>query len=120
MSNSEVDLLYTIIYLFFSLCLIAPPNEFVSAGLTVQNLLSNFLGSEDLNFIYYHIRRSTATVIVHSLFPLGKLKECYPLVYSQIRTPLGFRLSRLYQTFELDLHVLVLYFKNLKFIYIYI
>ncbi|KAJ8316912.1 hypothetical protein KUTeg_004816 [Tegillarca granosa] len=70
-SEEAVNLLFTLLYIFFSLCLIAPPTEFVSAGITIQNVLSNFLGSEDMNFIYYHIKRTSATVFVHSLFPLG-------------------------------------------------
>lgn len=67
----SVDFVYSIAYCLFGLCLVAPPTEIVSAGLTVQNVLSRYLGSEDMNFVYYHIRRTTATVIVHSLLPLG-------------------------------------------------
>ncbi|KAK3095449.1 hypothetical protein FSP39_014806 [Pinctada imbricata] len=70
-NENTLTLIYTIGYLFFALCLIAPPTEFVSAGLTIQNVMSNYLGSEEFNFIYYHIKRSTITLLVHSLFPLG-------------------------------------------------
>ncbi|KAH9492947.1 hypothetical protein Btru_023901 [Bulinus truncatus] len=69
--NDTVLVLYTIIYLFFAGCFVAPPTEFVSAGITIQNFLSHWLGSEDFHFIYYHIKRTTATVIVHSFLPLG-------------------------------------------------
>ncbi|KAK2192871.1 hypothetical protein NP493_21g07019 [Ridgeia piscesae] len=68
---ASVQLVYTVAYVLISICLIAPPTEFVSAGLTVQNVLSNFLGSENMNFIYYHIRRTTATLLFHSILPLG-------------------------------------------------
>ena len=68
---ASVQLVYTVAYVLISICLIAPPTEFVSAGLTVQNVMSNFLGSEDMNFIYYHIRRTAATVLFHSILPLG-------------------------------------------------
>ena len=64
---------FSVFYVLFSVCLIAPPTEFVAAGLTVQNLLANFLGSEKLNFVYYNIKRTAATVVFHSLLPLGKL-----------------------------------------------
>ncbi|XP_050395873.1 E3 ubiquitin-protein ligase TM129 isoform X2 [Patella vulgata] len=64
-------LFYSLIYIFICVCFLAPPTEFVSSGLTIQNLLSNFLGSEDLNFIYYHIRRTSVTVVIHSFLLLG-------------------------------------------------
>ncbi|XP_046571270.1 E3 ubiquitin-protein ligase TM129-like [Haliotis rubra] len=70
-NESTVYVFFTLIFLFFCLLLVAPPTEFVSAGITIQNILSNFLGSEQMNFVYYHIRRTTATLLVHSLFPLA-------------------------------------------------
>ena len=69
------EVFFTVFYVLFTVCLIAPPTEFVSAGLTVQNLLSNFLGSEQLNFVNYHIKRTAATVVFHSLMPLGRLAK---------------------------------------------
>ena len=67
------DFIYSVIYVILALCLIAPPVEFVSIGLTIQNLFSSFLGSEEMNFIFYHIKRTTCTYIFHSIIPLGKL-----------------------------------------------
>ena len=75
--NSESSIMdssltvFTIGYVLVSACLVAPPTEFITAGLTVQNVLSNFLGSEQMNFIQYHIKRTVATLFVHSLLPLG-------------------------------------------------
>lgn len=66
------SLLFAIFYIVVSLCVVYPPNEFVSAGLTVQCLLSSWLGSENEGFIQYHMRRIVATVLCHSLLPLGK------------------------------------------------
>ncbi|XP_065071175.1 E3 ubiquitin-protein ligase TM129-like isoform X3 [Rhopilema esculentum] len=34
-------------------------------------MFSSYLGSEDFDFILYHVRRTTATVLVHSFIPLG-------------------------------------------------
>ena len=68
------ELYYTIGYLLISLCLVLPPTEFVSAGLTVQNMVGGFLGSEQMNFIYHHIKRTAATALFHSFIPLGKLE----------------------------------------------
>lgn len=67
----EIVILFTIAYVLFSLCFIAPPREFVSAGLTVQNILSSYLGSEDINFVAYHLKRTTVTILLHSFLPLG-------------------------------------------------
>ncbi|GFR96538.1 E3 ubiquitin-protein ligase TM129-like [Elysia marginata] len=67
----DTTVLVTIVYCFFAGIFVAPPTEFVSAGITIQNLLSGWLGSEDFNFIYYHIKRTSATVIAHSFIPLG-------------------------------------------------
>ena len=69
--EGTVYALFTLFYIFFAACLVAPPTEFISAGLTVQNILSSVLGSETMHFVYYHIRRTTATMILHSVLPLG-------------------------------------------------
>lgn len=65
------ELSFTLAYIVFSLCFVFTPNEFRSAGLTVQNLFSSWLGSEDVGFIQYHVKRSSVTVLVHSALPLG-------------------------------------------------
>ncbi|KAF1384394.1 hypothetical protein PFLUV_G00119680 [Perca fluviatilis] len=65
------ELTFTLAYIVFSLCFVSTPNEFRSAGLTIQNLFSSWLGSEDVGFIQYHVRRTSITVLVHSALPLG-------------------------------------------------
>ncbi|XP_073198863.1 E3 ubiquitin-protein ligase TM129 isoform X2 [Lepidochelys kempii] len=62
---------FTLAYLVFAVCFVFTPNEFRSAGLTVQNLLAGWLGSEDAAFVHYHLRRSTGTMLAHGLLPLG-------------------------------------------------
>ncbi|TNN43002.1 E3 ubiquitin-protein ligase TM129 [Liparis tanakae] len=62
---------FTLAYVVFSVCFVFTPNEFRSAGFTVQNLFSSWLGSEDMGFIQYHVRRTSMTVLVHSALPLG-------------------------------------------------
>ncbi|MBN3293592.1 TM129 ligase, partial [Polypterus senegalus] len=69
MESPEVT--FTLAYVVFAVCFVFPPNEFRSAGVTVQNLLSGWLGSEDVAFVHYHIKRTCATLLVHSLLPLG-------------------------------------------------
>ncbi|KAL4232340.1 hypothetical protein ACF0H5_009909 [Mactra antiquata] len=63
-------LCFTLCYIFFCGLLITPPVEVISAGLTVQNIFSNVLGSETINFVYYHIKRSSVTLVVHSFLLL--------------------------------------------------
>ncbi|XP_022410520.1 E3 ubiquitin-protein ligase TM129 isoform X1 [Delphinapterus leucas] len=69
MDSPEVT--FTLAYVVFAVCFVFTPTEFHSAGLTVQNLLSGWLGSEDAAFVPYHLRRTAATVLCHSLLPLG-------------------------------------------------
>lgn len=74
MDSPEVT--FTLAYLVFAVCFVFTPNEFYSAGLTVQNLLSGWLGSEDAAFVSYHLRRTSATLLCHSLLPLGEPPVC--------------------------------------------
>ncbi|RMC14427.1 hypothetical protein DUI87_09523 [Hirundo rustica rustica] len=60
---------FTLAYLVFAVCFVFPPDEVRSAGLTVQSLLSAWLGSEDAAFVQYHLRRSTGTLLAHSCCP---------------------------------------------------
>lgn len=65
------ELSFSLAYIVFSLCFVFTPTEFRSAGLTVQNLFSSWLGSEDVDFTSYHVRRTSVTLLVHSALPLG-------------------------------------------------
>ncbi|KAM3937227.1 E3 ubiquitin-protein ligase TM129 [Leptodactylus fuscus] len=62
---------FTLAYLVFAVCFVFTPDEFRSAGFTIQNMLSRWLGTEDGAFIQYHMKRTTATMLVHGLLPLG-------------------------------------------------
>ncbi|KAM3958220.1 E3 ubiquitin-protein ligase TM129 [Aphomia sociella] len=66
-----MDVLLTLFYLLFSICVVYPPTEFVSAGFTIAQLFENYLGSENVNFIGYHMKRITITALIHSTLPLG-------------------------------------------------
>lgn len=61
----------TLFYILFSVCMIYPPTEFVSAGFTIPQIFDGFLGSENLNFVGYHMKRITITAFAHSMLPLG-------------------------------------------------
>ena len=66
--------IFTVFYILLSACIIYPPIEFVSAGITIKDIFASWLGSENEFFIQYHIKRSIATLFVHSMLPFGK---CY-------------------------------------------
>ncbi|KAM5272384.1 E3 ubiquitin-protein ligase TM129 isoform 1-T1 [Ctenodactylus gundi] len=86
MDSPEVT--FTLAYLVFAVCFVFTPNEFHSAGLTVQNLLSGWLGSEDAAFVPYHLRRTAATVLCHSLLPLGYyVGMCFAASEKQLHSP---------------------------------
>ncbi|XP_076659723.1 E3 ubiquitin-protein ligase TM129 [Halictus rubicundus] len=62
---------YTLSYILISGCIIYPPTEFISAGLTIKEIFSHLLGRENEFFIQYHLRRSVITLFVHSMLPFG-------------------------------------------------
>ncbi|PAA94726.1 hypothetical protein BOX15_Mlig004780g1, partial [Macrostomum lignano] len=63
------DAIHSLIFAALALCLVAPPTEVVSAGLTVQNLFRRWLPSEQLQFVRHHLHRTALTVLLHSLLP---------------------------------------------------
>lgn len=62
---------YSLLYWLLALLVIFPPDEVVSAGLTVEALSGSWLGSQTFSFIHYHIRRTAATLIIHTLLIPG-------------------------------------------------
>lgn len=66
----ESTVIFNLIYFIFAYCLIYPPIEFVSAGITLNQLCANFLGSETIQFIQYHRRRICLTLMIHSILPI--------------------------------------------------
>ena len=78
---SSEEIYFSFIYFFIVLCFIVPPRELISAGLTVQNLFSSYLGSEDVDFIGYHLKRTTITLGIHSCFPIGSYVYVFKKLY---------------------------------------
>jgi hypothetical protein len=70
--EAQRELVFSLGYFIVAVCLVVPPREFVSLGLTVQNLFSSYLGMEDLHFISFHLKRTAVTILFHSLLPLGE------------------------------------------------
>ena len=71
MTKLEDLLLLNFLYALGSFFLVYPPNEVIQIGLTIPNLFSTLLGSEQSSFVNYHIRRTSLTVLIHSVLPLG-------------------------------------------------
>lgn len=64
-------LFVSVVYWMFALMLVFPPSEVASAGLTIEALLGGWLGSESLTFVQYHMRRTAATCLAHTLLLPG-------------------------------------------------
>ncbi|KAK9395975.1 putative E3 ubiquitin-protein ligase [Crotalus adamanteus] len=78
---------FTLAYLVLAVCFVFPPSEFHLAGLTVQNLLGGWLGSEDAAFVQYHLRRGAGTLLAHAALPLGYyLGMCFAAPEKQLCT----------------------------------
>ncbi|CAL8094918.1 unnamed protein product [Calicophoron daubneyi] len=68
---TPLELLYTLLFSLLVFCFVFPPLEFVSAGVTLENTFGRFLGSENMFFFEYHIRRTAMLRVVYSFFILA-------------------------------------------------
>uniref|UniRef100_A0A8D8AJW5 Transmembrane protein 129 n=1 Tax=Culex pipiens TaxID=7175 RepID=A0A8D8AJW5_CULPI len=68
--SQESAIVFTIFYALLCFCIVYPSTEFVSAGLTVDHVFSSTLGSESMQFVQHHIRRTSLNLMVHSLLPV--------------------------------------------------
>lgn len=65
----ETEFIFTLVFILFSFFIIYPPNEFESIGLTINNVFGSLLGSIDIEFIQYHLRRTCLTLFIHTILP---------------------------------------------------
>lgn len=65
----EAEFVFSLVFALFAFGIIYPPTEFESIGLTINNVFQTFLGSIDIEFIQYHLRRTCLTLFVHSILP---------------------------------------------------
>uniref|UniRef100_A0A5K3EJ68 Transmembrane protein n=1 Tax=Mesocestoides corti TaxID=53468 RepID=A0A5K3EJ68_MESCO len=65
------ELFITLGYGLLGLAFLVPPDVLLSAGLTIENIFRRFLGSEELFFAHYHLRRTSLVKAVISFLPLG-------------------------------------------------
>lgn len=59
------------LFVLFTFCLIYPPAEFVSIGLTINNIFGSYFGIEDVEFVQYHLRRTSFTLLAHTFMPFA-------------------------------------------------
>lgn len=94
---------YTLAYALAAFCIVLPPTEFISAGLTLDAIFRSFLErdtGEAIDFIGYHTRRISLNVLVHSMLPLCQLVHLRDSIAS-LSTQYGcsiFRCARLYRS----------------------
>nr|XP_002127608.1 E3 ubiquitin-protein ligase TM129 [Ciona intestinalis] len=62
---------FSFFYWLVAFCFVVAPTEFQSSGVTIQSLFASWLGSESIDFVNYHIKRTTATTLFHASLPLG-------------------------------------------------
>lgn len=72
MFESTSLLVYTLFFIIVAACFVFRNTEFVSNGLTVENLFEAFIVKEYNNFILHHIQRTSFTLVVHWCLPLRK------------------------------------------------
>lgn len=68
---SEEEIAYHMLFVLFTFCLIYPPAEFVSIGLTINNIFGGYFGIEDVEFVQYHLRRTSFTLLAHTFMPFA-------------------------------------------------
>uniref|UniRef100_A0A0X3NI97 Transmembrane protein 129 n=1 Tax=Schistocephalus solidus TaxID=70667 RepID=A0A0X3NI97_SCHSO len=68
---SGTDVVLTMSYALFAFGLIVPPDVLLASGLTLENLFHRWLGSEEISFVTYHLRRTIMVRLVAGFLPLG-------------------------------------------------
>jgi len=74
---------YSVIYSLCAFIIVFPSHEVRSAGLTIENLFSGYLGDQNLTFVLYQLRRVALTKCIHSALPTIYI---FGLVLLQYRT----------------------------------
>lgn len=64
-------ILFSLFYWLCAFLFVVGPAEFKSAGITIENFFSGYIGSEDIDLINFHVKRTAVTVVYHSLLPFA-------------------------------------------------
>lgn len=62
--------MFSFFYWFVAFCFISINPAFTYIGFTITNLFPSYLGSERKNFIYFHMKRISMTIFIHSSVPM--------------------------------------------------
>ncbi|XP_023344212.1 transmembrane protein 129 [Eurytemora carolleeae] len=83
--DAPATIVFSLFYFIFCIGFVYQSKEFVGLGLSPENILSikDWVGSEEMDFVNFQIRRSCGTFILHSLLPFG-----YLIGYSYVTTQL--------------------------------
>lgn len=65
----ESELIFSFFYILLCACIVYPPTEFVSLGLTLDQVFANVLGLEEMDFVRYHQKRTSLTIFAHASLP---------------------------------------------------
>lgn len=73
--DAPATIVFTLFYSLFCTGFVYQSKEFSGAGITPENFLSccDWIGSEDIRFVHYHLKRTAGTILIHSFLPLGYL-----------------------------------------------
>jgi len=71
--EASASTIFSIFYSIFCTGFIYQAKEFASSGFSPESILSinDWIGSEEIRFFKYHIKRTCGTLVLHSLLPLG-------------------------------------------------
>lgn len=79
----EAEFIFSLVFALFAFGIIYPPTEFESIGLTINNVFATFMGSIDIEFVQYHLRRTCLTLFVHSILPTIYI-VCYSFKFGEL------------------------------------
>jgi len=71
--QAPATMVFTLFYAIFCTGFVCQFREFCGAGLSPESVLSwgDWVGSEEIRFFHYHMKRTAGTLLIHSLLPLG-------------------------------------------------
>jgi hypothetical protein len=69
--DAPATIVFTLFYGLFCTGFVYQSKEFSGAGISPENFLSyrGWMGSEEIRFVYYHLKRTAGTMIIHSFLP---------------------------------------------------
>lgn len=71
--EASSSIVFSLFYTVFCTGFLYQAKEFIGAGLSPESLLSinDWIGSEEMRFFKYHMKRTAGTMVLHSLLPFG-------------------------------------------------